>query len=150
MSLSCPIQDVTLIPSLHPSLPTLNSGSPACQASQPSKTQGVTSAFKVKVLVAQSRPTLCDPMDCSPPGSSAHGILQAKILGWVSHSLLQRIFQTQRWNAGHPHYRWLLCHLSHEGSPHWRGLALQKSFSREVECLSFLFPNQRPGKEGSA
>ena len=31
-------------------------------------------------LVAQSRRTLCDPMDCSPPGSSAHGILQARIL----------------------------------------------------------------------
>ena len=28
----------------------------------------------------QSCPTLCDPMDCSPPGSSAHGILQARIL----------------------------------------------------------------------
>ena len=31
----------------------------------------------------QSCPILCDPMDCSPPGSSAHGILQAKILEWV-------------------------------------------------------------------
>ena len=35
---------------------------------------------KVKVLVTQLCPTLCDPMDCSPPGSSAHGILQARIL----------------------------------------------------------------------
>ena len=34
--------------------------------------------------VAQSRPTLCDPMDCSPPGSSVHGILQARILEWVA------------------------------------------------------------------
>ena len=32
----------------------------------------------------QSCPTLCDPMDCSPPGSSVHGILQARILGWVA------------------------------------------------------------------
>ena len=30
--------------------------------------------------VAQSCPTLCDPMDCSPPGSSLHGILQARVL----------------------------------------------------------------------
>ena len=30
--------------------------------------------------VAQSCPTLCDPVDCSPPGSSVHGILQARIL----------------------------------------------------------------------
>ena len=34
---------------------------------------------KVKVLVTQSCPTLCDPMDCSPPGSSVHGILWARI-----------------------------------------------------------------------
>ena len=32
----------------------------------------------------QSCPTLCDPMDCSPPGSSVHGILQARILEWVT------------------------------------------------------------------
>ena len=37
-----------------------------------------------QVLVTQSCPTLCDPMDCSPPGSSVHGILQARILEWVS------------------------------------------------------------------
>ena len=34
--------------------------------------------------VAQSCPTLCDPLDCSPPGSSVHGILQARILEWVA------------------------------------------------------------------
>ena len=37
----------------------------------------------VCVLVAQSCPTLCNPTDCSPPGSSVHGILQARILDWV-------------------------------------------------------------------
>ena len=40
----------------------------------------------VLVLVAQSCLTFCDPMDCSPPGSSVHGILQAKILEWVAIS----------------------------------------------------------------
>ena len=30
-------------------------------------------------------PTLCNPMDCSPPGSSVHGILQARILEWVAY-----------------------------------------------------------------
>ena len=39
---------------------------------------------KVKVLVTQSCPTLCDPLDCSPPGPSVHGILQASILEWVA------------------------------------------------------------------
>ena len=33
---------------------------------------------------ASSCPTLCDPMDCSPPGSSVHGTLQARILAWVA------------------------------------------------------------------
>ena len=41
----------------------------------------------VCVLVAQSCPTLSDPMDCSlPPGSSVHGILQARTLEWVAIS----------------------------------------------------------------
>ena len=34
--------------------------------------------------VAQSCPALCDPMDCSPPGSSVHGISQARILEWAA------------------------------------------------------------------
>ena len=38
----------------------------------------------VYVLVAQLSLTLCDPMDCSPPDSSVHGILQARILEWVA------------------------------------------------------------------
>ena len=39
-----------------------------------------------KVLVTQSCPTLCYPMHCSPPGSSVHGISQARILEWVAIS----------------------------------------------------------------
>ena len=35
-------------------------------------------------IVIQSCPTLCDLMDCSPPGLSVHGILQARILEWVA------------------------------------------------------------------
>ena len=34
--------------------------------------------------VAQLCPTLCDPLDCSPPGSSVHGIIQARMLEWVA------------------------------------------------------------------
>ena len=37
-------------------------------------------------LVAQSCLTLCDPMDCSLPGSSVHGIFQARVLEWVAIS----------------------------------------------------------------
>ena len=42
--------------------------------------------MRVDMLVTQSYLTLCDPMDCSPPGSSVHGILQARILEWVAMS----------------------------------------------------------------
>ena len=40
----------------------------------------------VCVLVSQSFPTHCDPMDCSPPGSSIYGILQARMLVWIAYS----------------------------------------------------------------
>ena len=39
-----------------------------------------------KVLVTQSYLTICNPMDCSPPGSSVHGMFQARIMGWVAIS----------------------------------------------------------------
>ena len=42
------------------------------------------------VLVAQSCLTLCNTMDCSPPGSSVHGILQARILEWVAISFSKK------------------------------------------------------------
>ena len=42
----------------------------------------------------QSRPTLCDPMDCSLPGSSVHGILQARILEWVAMPF-SRVFHSR-------------------------------------------------------
>ena len=38
----------------------------------------------MEVLVTQTCPTLRDPMDCNPPDSSVHGILQARILEWVA------------------------------------------------------------------
>ena len=44
---------------------------------------------QLKVLVAQLCPTLFDLMDCSPPGSSVHGILQARILEWVAIPFLR-------------------------------------------------------------
>ena len=47
--------------------------------------------------VAQSCPTLCDPMDCSLPGSSIHGILQARILEWVAISFSRGSSQPRDW-----------------------------------------------------
>ena len=45
------------------------------------------------MLIAQLYPTLCDPMDCSPLGSSVHGILQARILEWVAIYFSRGSFQ---------------------------------------------------------
>ena len=42
-------------------------------------------------LLFQSYLTLCDPVDCSPPGSSVHGILQVRILEWVTISFSPRV-----------------------------------------------------------
>ena len=48
-----------------------------------------------EVLVAQLWPTVCDPMDCSPPGSSVHGLLQTRILEWVAISSSNLIIDTR-------------------------------------------------------
>ena len=75
--------------------------------------------FKVKLL----SPILCDPMDCSLPGSSVHGIFQARVLESVAIPFARGIFLTQGSNPGLPHCRQMLYHLSHQGSPNlfnWR------------------------------
>ena len=61
--------------------------------------------------------TLCDPVDCSPPDFSAHEDSPGKNNGVSCHTLLQGIFATQRSNPGLLHCRWILYHLSYQGSP---------------------------------
>ena len=68
-------------------------------------------------LVALSCPTLCDPMYCSPPGSSVHGDSPGKNTEVGCHALLQGIFPTQESNQGLLHCRWILYQLSYQGSP---------------------------------
>ena len=51
----------------------------------------------------KSCPTLGDPMDCSLPGSSDHGIFQAKVLEWVAIYFSRGIFPIQGLNLGLPH-----------------------------------------------
>ena len=68
-------------------------------------------------LTTQLCPTLCDPVDCSPPGSSIHGDTLGKNPGVGSHFLFQGIFLTQGWNPGLPHCRQILYHLSYQGRP---------------------------------
>ena len=66
----------------------------------------------VLYLVGQSCPTLCDPMECSPPGSSVHGDSPGKNTGVGCHAILQVAP-----NPGSPHCRQILYRLSHQGSP---------------------------------
>ena len=49
------------------------------------------------VLVAHSCPDICDPLDCSPPGSSVHGIFQARILEWVAIPFSRGSSQPRDW-----------------------------------------------------
>ena len=58
--------------------------SQACTKNVLNEWNGCLIVCLVEVLVAQSCLTLCYPMGCSPPGSCVHGILQARILEWVS------------------------------------------------------------------
>ena len=68
-------------------------------------------------LVTQSCLTLCNPVDCSPPGSSVRGDSPGKNTGVGCRALLQGIFPTQGSNTGLLHCRRILYHLSHQGSP---------------------------------
>ena len=68
------------------------------------------------MLVTQSCPTLDQPMDCSPPGSSDHGILRARILEWVAISFSRGIFPTQGSNLGLLYSWQILYYLNYQGS----------------------------------
>ena len=69
------------------------------------------------VLVPQPSLTLCDPMDCSLPGSPLHRISPGKNTGVSCHSLLQRVFLTQGSNLILLHFWQFLYHLRNQGSP---------------------------------
>ena len=92
------------------------------------------------VLVALLCPTLCDSVDYSPPGSSVHGILQARRLEWVAISFLQGIFPTQGLNPGLLHCRWILHHLSHQGS--LSGKDEMPNFGRIIQGHGITTPEQ--------
>ena len=82
---------------------------------------------KVKVLVAQSCPTLCNPVDCILPGSSVHGILQARILEWVTIPFSRRSSKPRDWTWVSSIAGTFFTHLSHQGSP--------KSLGRVIKCV---------------
>ena len=98
-------------------------------------------------LVSQSCRTPFDPMDCSPPGFSVHGDSPGKNTGEGFHALLQGIFPIQGQNPGLSHCEWILCHLSHQGSPRileWvaypvSGGTFQPRIQTKVSCITGRF-----------
>ena len=93
----------------------------------------------VACSVAQSHPTLCVPVDRSPPASSVHGISQARILEWVAISY-QRIFPIQGSNGSFLHlllWQADCLPLPPSGKPHGRHRSTGLD-NVEMNCLSFL------------
>ena len=93
----------------------------------------VSSGCGLGPCVLLSRVWLCDPMDCSPPGSSVHGDSPGQNSGVGCHALLQGIFPTQGLNPGLSHCRQILYHLNHQGSPwtlEWAAYPFSKGSSR--------------------
>ena len=79
------------------------------------------------VLVAQSCPILCDPMDCSPPDFSVHGILQARILEWVAIPFSRGSSQPRdRTRVSCIAGRFSIIWAARE-APHWKAIALKIS-----------------------
>ena len=64
-----------------------------------------TAALEYLCMCAQSCQTLCDPMDYSLPGSSVHGISQARILEWVAISFSRETSHPRDWT----HISWITC-----------------------------------------
>ena len=81
--------------------------------------------------VAQSCPTLCDPMDCSLPGSSVHGIFQARVLEWIVISFSRISSRPRDWT-------WVSCTAGRHFII-WttrEALLLLSSFSRVQLCAT--------------
>ena len=93
----------------------------------------------VKVKVAQLCPTLCDPMDYT-----VHGILQSRILEWVTFPFSRGSSQSRDSNPGLLHDRQILYQLSHKGSPRileWVAYPFSRGSSRPrnqtgVPCIA--------------
>ena len=114
----------------------------------------IFSVWKIQVIVSQSCPTLCDPMDCSLPDSSVHGHFPGKNTGMGCHALLQGNFSIQGSNPDLPHYRWILYNLSHQGSTYLLGASrvaqLVKNLSTMQETPFQFLGREVPLENGQA
>ena len=101
-------------------------------------------------LVAQLCPTLCDPMDCSPPASSVHGILQARILEWVAMPSSKVSSQPRdRTQVSHIAGRFSTSWTTREAHEYWSGQPIpsptQKSNLGLLHCR-WTLPTELSGK----
>ena len=83
--------------------------------------------------VAQSCPTLCDPMGCSPPGSSVHGISQARILEWAAIFFSRGSFRPRDRTIVFFIVRWILYH----------GATREALINYTLQCKINFFKNPR-------
>ena len=100
------------------------------------------------VLVTQSCSTFWDPMDCSPPGSSVHVILQERILRWITILFSRGSSWPRDWNqvsyiAGR-HY-----HPSHQYCPKWYG-KLSDGFEQQVSQVALVEKKRKEKKNPPA
>ena len=101
-------------------------------------TRGVFWLYHV-CLVTQMCPTLCDPMDCSPPGFSVHGDSPGKNTGVGCHALLQGIFPTQDWTqVSHTISIFFMIWADFISSPPKQPIWLQREKIKLLSSLSSL------------
>ena len=114
----------------------------------PGKNTGVGCHFLLQCMkvkneseVAQSWPTLWDPMDCSPPGSSVHGIFQARVLEWGATDFSTKNAITHQlvlwWHKAEIFtfivlYQEVIFLLLKSSSPSGRGETVDKEFKEEI------------------
>ena len=98
----------------------------------------------MSVLVAQLCRTLCNPMDCRPPGSSVQGILQGRESEWVTMPFSRAMFLTQGSNLGRLHCRQNFLPAELPGKPYtdvkYMDCLRQELFKNKLSVFSFKLP----------
>ena len=98
----------------------------------------------------QSCLTLCDPMDCSLPGSSVHGIFQARILQWVAMSSSRGIFLTQGSNPASLMSLALAGGFFLPQETRVRSLGQEDLLEKKMATHSIFFPEKSHGQRSLA
>ena len=94
--------------------------------------------------VTQSCPTLCGPMDCIPPGSSVHGILQVRILEWVAMPYSEGSFQPRDRIKSTSLASHTLADRFFTTEPIWETNIIPLDFPNEAQLINFMLKVQVP------